>query len=289
MTAPTISLPLPERRGPSIAFPLVLISLGLLFLLANTGYLNGLRVDQVLRLWPVLLVLGGVDILLRPRSFAIALFVEICIIGASILYLASGATAAPVEFSQSATVPRAGVTDMNLTVNYGAGRLSLSTGTTDLVAITSTIQDIDYSVMQTGSSASVTLSSSRSGFIWDGSDRNWSVRVPTDVRTGMTLNLGAGDFDVDLTQVQLVRATINAGASSATVRLPATVKGDVRMTISTGASDLKIYVPQGLAYRVIYSSVVSSQNGPMESANYATSTDRLTITVSTAAGSVSIR
>ena len=289
MTTPTLALPSPQHRTPSIAFPLVLISLGLLFLLANAGYVAGIRADQLWRLWPLLLVLGGVDMLLRPRSYAIALFVEICLIGAAALYLLSGATVSPANLEYNASVPRAGVTDLNLTVNYGAGRLALSGGATDLVAVSSAQQDIERTVSQSGSSASVVLSSGNGTWIFDGRDRSWSVQIPTDVRTGMTLNLGAGDFDLDLTQVQLSRATINAGASSATIRLPASVKGDVRMTISTGASDVKILVPQGLAYRVIYSGVISSQTGPTESASYASSTDRLTISVSTAAGSVSIR
>ena len=289
MATPTLALPAPRPRTPSIAFPLVLICLGAAFLAANLGYLTGLRWSDTLRLWPVLIILAGTDLLLRPRSFLAAAVVEIAIIGLAFAYLISGITPAAVGASYAVSVPRAAASDLNLTVNYGAGTFALTSGGSDLVSVRSSQEDVTRTVNQNGSSASVTLSSNRADFMWMGPDRRWDVQVPSDVRAGMTLNLGAGDFDVDLTSVQLTRATINAGASDLTVRLPSQVKGDVRMTVSAGASDIKLYVPQGLAYRVTYSGVAMSATGPTESASYATATDRVTITVSAAAGSLSIR
>jgi cell wall-active antibiotic response 4TMS protein YvqF len=289
MATPTLALPAPRPRTPSIAVPLVLIALGGAFLAANLGYLSGLRWSDVLRLWPVLIILAGTDLLLRPRSFVAAAAVEITIIALAFAYLISGVTPAAVGANYTLNVPRAAASDLNLTVNYGAGTFALTGGGSDLVAVRSSQEDVTRTIDQNGGFAAVTLSSNRPDFMWMGGDRRWDVQLPSDVRTGMTLNLGAGDFDVDLTTVQLTRATINAGASDLTVRLPAQVKGDVRMTVAAGASDVKLYVPQGLAYRVTYSGVAMSATGPTESASYATASDRITINVSAAAGSLSIR
>ena len=288
-TTPMLSLPAPSPRTPSIAFPLVLISLGIAFLLGNLGYMSGLHWNDVIRLWPVLIILAGTDLLLRPRSFVSAAVVEIAIVAVAFAYLLSGATGPIAGTSFEISVPRAAATELGLTLNYGAGTLDLNGGATDLVAVRSSQADVTKTVNQNGSSASVTLTSERPDFVWSGADRRWDVQIPSDVRTGMTLNLGAGEFNVDLTNVQLSRATINAGASNTTVRLPKAVQGDVRITISTGASDLKIYVPSGVAYRVTQTGVLTGTSGPTESANYATATDRITISISTAAGSVSIR
>ena len=289
MSTPTLDLPAPRPRTPSIAFPLILISLGAAFLAANVGYLSGLRWSDVLRLWPVLIILAGTDLLIRPRSFIAAAAVEVAIIALAFAYLISGVTPAAIGASYTINVPRASASELNLTVNYGAGTFALTGGGSDLVAVRSSQEDVTRRVDQNGSFAAVTLSSERPDFMWMGPDRRWDVQLPSDVRAGMTLNLGAGDFDVDLTTVQLTRATINAGASDLTVRLPAKVTGDVRMTISAGASDVKLHVPQGLAYRVTYSGVAMSATGPTESAGYATAPDRVTINVSAAAGSLSIR
>ena len=51
-TTPAITLDARERPGPSIAFPIVLIGLGLVFLLANMGYISELSWTRVAQLWP---------------------------------------------------------------------------------------------------------------------------------------------------------------------------------------------------------------------------------------------
>lgn len=53
------------RMHGSIFWPLMLVGLGILFLLANMGYIEGDPVALILRLWPVLLIGGGLDGLLR--------------------------------------------------------------------------------------------------------------------------------------------------------------------------------------------------------------------------------
>ncbi len=291
MTAPTIAIPSqPSQpaRTPSIAFPLVLIALGVAFLLGNLGYFAGVRWTDVLRLWPVLLVLAGVDVLLRPRSFWLAAVVEVAIVVAAFAYLVSGASAAPGTLSYSVDVPRAAATELDLTVNYGAGVFVLDGGGTDLVSVRSTREDVARTVDQRGASASVTVTGDADGAIVGPSDRRWEVTLPSDVRVGMTLNLGAGDFDVDLSSVRVTRATINSGASDLTVTLP-TPKGEVPMTVATGASSVQIVVPAGVEYRVDVTGVLHSVSGAVRSAGYDTATDRVTITLSAAMSSVTIR
>lgn len=289
MTTPTLTIPQQPRRQFSVAFPLVLISLGVAFLLVNLGVLHGITWAQVFRLWPVLIILAGVDLLLRPRSYLAAAVVDIAIIVAAFAYLLSGATVGPTSLAYTIDVPRAGVTDLNLTVNYGAGSFTLAGGGTALVAVSSSAQDVTRTVDQNNTNASVVVSSdSNTLFGADGRDRRWDVRLPSDVRTGMTLNLGAGEFDVDLSHVQLTRGTINAGASDLTVTLPKP-SGNVTLKISSGASSVTIIVPSGVAYSVTTTGVLHSVTGPQRSSDYATATDRVTIDVSIAAGSVQIR
>lgn len=289
MTASSASLATQPAPSRSIVFPLVLITIGAALLLGNFGYLSGLRWTDVLQLWPILLVLAGVDVMLRSRSFLAAAIVEIAIIVVTVAYLASGITIGPVAASYDTVVPRAGATSATLTVNYGAGALTLSGGGADLVSVRSTRQDVTRTVDQTGASAVVVLSSSSEAILgYAGRDRTWDITLPADVRTSMTLNLGAGDFDIDLSNIKVARATINAGASDLTVRLPRP-SGDVPMTISTGMSSIQIDVPAGVAYRIEDTSVLGSLSGTRESSTYATATDRVTIKLSAAMSAVTIR
>lgn len=289
MTAPTLAAPTPTQAPRSIVFPLVLIALGVALVLANAGYLTAIRWTDLFQLWPVLLVLAGVDILLRPRSFLAAAVVEIAIIVATIAYLVSGANVGPANANFETIVPRAAVTDANVSVSYGGGVFRLTGGGTDLVAVRSTAQDIERTVDQSGASATVAVSSSATAFFgYTGGDRRWEMTLPSDVRTGLTLSLGAGDFDVDLSSIRITRASISTGASDLTLRLPHP-KGDVPITISGGMSSIQIEVPSGVEYRFEDTGALHSVTGVRQSSGYATATDRITIRLSAAMSSVVIR
>lgn len=284
----TQTLPISTRRDPSIVVPLVLIALGVAILLVNAGYLSGIRWSDVLQLWPLLLVLAGVDILVRPRSFALAAVTEIAIIVVAAAYLTSSVTALPANTSFDVTVPRAGVSDLNVTVNYGAGMLTLAGGASDLLSVRSSHQDVTRTVDQSGPSAAIVLDANPGNAFTFGRDRRWDITLPSDVRAELTLNLGAGDFDIDLSAVRVVRAAINSGASDLVIRLPR-ARGDVPMTISSGASSVQIIVPSGVEYSIESTGVMHSINGATRSPGYSAAADRLTIHLSAAMSSVTVK
>jgi hypothetical protein len=57
-------------RRHSIFFPLLLIAIGFFFLLNNLGVVNGSFWDLVFRLWPILLIIGGIDEVLARHHIA---------------------------------------------------------------------------------------------------------------------------------------------------------------------------------------------------------------------------
>jgi hypothetical protein len=63
-----------QRRPRSLFFPVVLIVLGVLFLLRNTGVIGGDVWGLVLRLWPLILILIGLDSLVQRQGLAGSLF-----------------------------------------------------------------------------------------------------------------------------------------------------------------------------------------------------------------------
>jgi hypothetical protein len=296
MTTPVLAIDSPRRRDPALAFPLVLIALGVVFLLANAGYLNGMSWQNLAALWPVLFVLLGVDLLLRPRSVTAALIAEVAIIAASLIYVAA---APPLPFGASVvnagpfvsaqTIAREGASQLSLTLGYGAGNLSVKGSATDLVTVKSTHEDIEVQRnVRAGSSASVDVHSVTPQFVVNGARRAWDVTVPSDIPVAMTLNLGAGDFLLDLSTVLVTSATINNGASNLELALPAP-RGNVPITISTGASSVLLRVPAGAQYEVRVTGALNSITGDQTSSGYAAASDRLTITISSGVSSITIR
>src|SRR5512139_225381 len=68
-----------ERHG-GVVGPVILISLGVIFLLNNLGWLDWSVWSTVLRLWPVLLIGAGLDILFGRRSMWGSLLVALLLL-----------------------------------------------------------------------------------------------------------------------------------------------------------------------------------------------------------------
>ena len=63
----------PSSQGGSLLLPAILIALGGLFLLGNAGVIAPLSVRSVLSLWPLLLLLAGIQLLLGRDRPSLAL------------------------------------------------------------------------------------------------------------------------------------------------------------------------------------------------------------------------
>lgn len=286
-TAQATITPQATRRGPSLAWPLILITLGVVFLLANAGYITGDLFGRLAQVWPLALVLIGVDLLIRPRSVPAALIAEVALIAAAVVYAVAAPAVFPATANINASVARAGASQLDLNLSYGAGALTLAGGATDLVTVRSTRQDVQISNPVGGATvAAVTVRPLNETFPF-GSDRRWDVRVPSDLPTALTISLGAGDFTLDLGSVPLTRATVTVGASNLTFTAPRP-KGDVPIRISGGASSMTINIPSGVEYRISMDGGLNSITGPTQSAGYATAADRVTISVSAGASSVTV-
>ncbi|HEU0235354.1 MAG TPA: DUF5668 domain-containing protein [Candidatus Limnocylindrales bacterium] len=247
--------------GPQ-ALGLLLVIIGALFLLRNTGWFI-LDWDVV---WPILLIVfGGWFILAAMRHR-----------GSS-----GGSTYA---------VSVAGEERLDLDLRVGAGRFRIGAvdDPTNLVSVVSTAGDINGDVRRDGTRAHVRLVRDASWWPlgwWDGGTE-WRIGLPRAVSARLDLAGGAGDFDVDLSAVPVSTVRIAVGAAQARLRLPRPT-GDVPVDITTGASALIIEVPSGVEARVTTTGLLSV-NGRTETAGYRTSTDRVTVTVEGGAASVKI-
>lgn len=58
-----------SKTRPSIFWPLLLITIGVIFLLNTLGYIQGSGWDLLLKLWPLLFIIGGLDSLFQGRGY----------------------------------------------------------------------------------------------------------------------------------------------------------------------------------------------------------------------------
>ena len=303
------------RRG--VFWPLLLIALGLIFLLQNFGFISGVSWLAVASLWPLLLVLIGLDIAFARRWPLPTLAVEVAVIAAGLALVAYSPNMSPGVFvfgdgggggETDVALPRGDATQLSLTLNGGATHsYHVSGGATQLVEAHSANPDLRLRVSGASGRPDVRLDQASSGFFRPVSAGDIQIRLANDVPISLTINVGAGDFDVDLSDVRVTDVKVNVGASSMNFVLPKP-SGDVTIRMNGGASNIAIVVPDGVEARVGTTGGLLSlrSDNPrlgttgsaggvfaggtfVETSGYTGAHDRVTLTISAGASSIVVR
>jgi len=289
-------------------WPLLLIVIGLVFLLANFGIIAPLSAVALFSLWPLILILAGIDIALGRRWPMGVLALDVLILAAGVALVASQPTIVtplgPIVFFDKSpgpgvstvSQPRGDAKFLTLHLNGGAGTFNVHGGGSDLVRATSDQDNLNLrSTSRASDRPDIRIDQNDRGLRFGGgTPSHVDLAIASDVPTSFDMNAGAGEFNVDLRDVMLTDARISVGAASLRIVLPKTA-GDISITVSAGASSVIIEVPDGVEARVNTSGALislRSENARVanqETAGYANAKDRVTIRVTAGASSVVIR
>jgi hypothetical protein len=305
------------RARQGVFWPLLLIALGLVFLLSNFGVISGVSWLVIASLWPLLLILIGLDIAFARRWPLPTLAAEVAVIAAGLALVAYAPNMSPgiLVFRDGAgpgvadlTVPRGEATQLSLRLDAGATRAyHVSGGATALVEAHSANPDLR--VRPSGTTrAEVRIDQvSPNGFFHPLGEADIQIRIASDVPTSLRLDAGAGQFDIDLSDVRLTAADVNVGASSMRFVLPKP-SGDVAIDMDGGASSITVTVPDGVEARITTSggllslrsdnsrlgnagsaSGIFAGRSSVETSGYGTAHDRVTMTITAGASSIVVR
>jgi hypothetical protein len=231
-------------RGP-ILFPLVLIILGALLLAGNLGYIQFDFWQFITTWWPLLLIIGGLDILigsLRARN-----------VKARTLALDLGSAA-----------------QADVTINFGAGDLTIGKAAPGRIVDGTFEGEVRYDARPDGR---VWLKLEPLNW-WGWSPRGyrWNVGLTEAVPLKLTLDGGAANTNADLTDLKVADLRVKTGASSTVIRLPRAA-GMTTVRVNAGAASVKLLVPEGVAARVhsnmaIGSNDINRQRFPLSGGDY---------------------
>jgi hypothetical protein len=257
-----------RKRAPSFFWPLVLISAGVLLLLSNLGYVPWQSWNALWRLWPVLLIALGIDVLIGRRSMLGAI-----ISGLLILALIAGAVALVVfapdipalssltQASEWQTEhvehPLAGAERASIYIDWTSapGYLSALGDSSNLIEGNVTYRgQLIFDVDAHGDQTDVLLDSQYSGHWFgppdflQGLDARWDVMLSPDVPIELKLDSGSGSCDFDLSDLQISYLFLDSGSGSIDLALPSGSTFDAR--IDSGSGSLDITLPRGVGARV---------------------------------------
>jgi hypothetical protein len=296
-------------RNRGLLFPLILIAVGVIVLLANTGVLSSEALLRLGDLWPLLLVILGLQLILnhtlpRQQATLIGLAATVIIVIGAVAYAAL-APAAPFGTRQATSSERlGGLTAATLDLGYSGATVDLQAGSLGDSLYQARVDypgsDNPPSISLDHENGTVEISES-SGFeplhLFGAARRHVAVTLSDRIPWTIKISGGTTNAHLDLRRLQLSKLEVSGGISRMDAQLPSP-KGTVAIEISGGVSNLKVRAPSGSQWHVAVSGGVSglSINGNLfaavggdfhqESPGYASASDRLDIEISGGASHV---
>jgi len=297
-----------QQRRPSLIGPLVLITIGVLFLLANLGVLPLTFWEIAARYWPLIFILLGLEIILSRQAMLGSLIVLVLWAGivAGVLWLSFTQGGAPVAGGTTEEISQAlgDIKSATIELNLGFSRAqvkALDTSSSDLVKGTFThAQGMratkSYSVA--GNEGRLTLKEEGVNFMIGGSGTSqWDLGVNRQIPIALRVNGGVGRASIDLSALNVPSIDVDTGVGSLTVTVPST--GVTTARVNGGIGSLTITIPQGVAARIRIDAGIGStrvdqarfpQTGNVyQSADYATATNKIDIDIDGGLGSINVR
>lgn len=248
----------------SLFWPIVLIGVGVIWLLANMNIISAANLVVLFRLWPILLIVIGLDLLIGRQSpflggligiGAVILMVVLMLIGPSI-----GLGAPNIEINQAAySEPREDAQSANVVLNMAVGTMEvnpLSDSPSLFEADISYVGSVEF--QQEGESSKfISLSQEDenvnfgldffAGLILNPQDDLlWNIRLSPDVPLDLDVTSGTGALDLNLTELQLTRLNVNTGTGGVDLDLPS-MDESYDVSVSSGTGGGAITLEEGAA------------------------------------------
>lgn len=298
-----------EHRKQGLFGPLFLITLGILFLLANLGMLPMTFWEVGLRFWPVILILAGLDIIFGRRSALGRLVVValwILVIGGVIYMAMSGASLMPMgtTTTDNYSQPLGDIKTASISISMGATNLAISSlGSDANNLLEASFQHVEGTRIT--ENYAVTNGEGRLALKEEGvnvvmgsnSISKWNVKLNPSVPTALRINGGLASASLDLSDLNLPSLTVDTGIGSLDMNTPKA--GASVMKLKGGMGSATIKIPEGVVARIRTSGGLGSINvntsrfpkvgDVYQSADYATGANKIDIEIDGGMGSITIR
>ena len=251
-------------QGHGLAGPVFLIGLGVVFLLNNFGRLPWNSWELILRLWPVLIIAIGLDIMIGRRSAwgsLLALILMLAIVAGALLLIGVGNPGEDHPFTWNASPT---ITHIDATLDPAVGSLRVGglSGTSSLAEGVLHLQKGENTNPQMLSDGTFTIKSENVLFmapLGKATRWKWDVNFAPKVPINLSINMGVGEMELDLTSLTVNQLNISLGVGKITILLPPiAMNGKINCAIG----DTVLTVPRGAEVQVKVSAGITSVNMP---------------------------
>jgi hypothetical protein len=294
---------------------LILVAIGVLLLLNQMGRLRWDVVWSLWRYWPVLLILLGIETLIRTSQsrvlyllgLLIAVAILVGLIGYAMLHGAETPAERPVTDTQTLSQSLQDAERGLVTLRLSAGTIQVGTLADSPNLVEGKIQYAEQSrkveegfAVRNGQ-AEFDLRGRQENLLWaPGAKMNetWQLlftpRVPLEVH----IEMGAGSVQADLSGLKITHLELNMGAGSTVLTLPAT-EGTTTASVKLAVGEVTVLVPSGVGVKMRANKLLSSLNVDGQrfthsgdawvSDNYATASSKIDLRIDNVLGTINMR
>jgi hypothetical protein len=299
-------------RRPSLFWPILLIGVGTFLLLERLGLLPAGMWAALAQLWPVLLILLGLDMLIGRRSAGGALVMLLIgglVITAALTWVAVRANTPSSSAPQRLTQSFWGAEQASIEIDFDVGALTLSAASAsadldyvmeaDLINLPGTSVVPSYVV--TDSIGYLRLTQRRDTLFLPfltarQPDSQWDIRLSPNLPIALDVRTGVGQSTLDLSGLTLTGLTLSTGVGNTEVTFPG--QGALTAKVEAGIGEVILDIPANLPTRITVESGLTSVHLPARfrqsenvyvTPDFATSGDYLDLEVEAGIGAVTIR
>ncbi len=236
-----------ERRGDrSLFWPIVLIGIGVIWLLSNIGLIADLSLGILLRLWPLVLIVIGLDLLFGRRWPALSALIglgTVALVVALLLFapqlgLDTNEPASLFGLPIVTGIDESNIRTDRFTEPLGDAQsaevvLDLYPGRTAIHSLADSDALIDAEITHVGEidfrvsgdrTKTVRLGQGEAirfgPLIASGSRLVWDIGLTPEIPLDLSIDAGSGPADADLRQLRLQSLDVNGGSGPLEVTLP---------------------------------------------------------------------
>lgn len=294
-----------RKRGSPLG-AVLLILIGIILLLNVLGVLEWSIWWSILRLWPVLLIAAGLELLLG-RWWWGSLLSTILVVAVVVIALWFTTTGMATSGSETANIqqPLGDATRADVSIDPGVGNLQLGAASESASLVEGTIQigrseDIQESFSEQDSTAIYSLGTKATSWnvLPGGFDdtRLWDLDLTPGASLSLDAGMSVGNTEIDLAGLDLEQLSADMGMGRIKVILPAT--GQFTANLSQGIGVVEIIIPEGMAVRIQADTALAGRQLPSElvkqeefytSPGYASAENRVDIDAGVAIGLLTVR
>jgi len=255
-----------RRQGVSLFWPLLLIGLGILLLLQNLGRLPPGIWAALVPLWPVLLVVLGLDMVFGRRSWwggVVVTLIGALIVAGALLWADLRAATLTGSQTRSLIQTPLGAQSASVRLDVGLGELDVSALGPSLSlmegeVVTGGADSVSQAYSLQGSAGRLQLVQQQNALLApflagrNAGTTRWTIRLSQSLPLELDIRTGVGKASLNLSALRLSRLDLRTGLGQTFVTFPPDTATVAK--IQAGLGDVTLTLPPDLPARITVTS-----------------------------------